>query len=130
MLSSKGIVALALLALGAAAAPAALAADGCDAEVRATPRPDQTTDEAVTKVFAVVVSTRETCAEVVVDFTATEQLFNGEDITITRRGSRKITSPDSAQRVELRIARDSKLVDSKFEVVRCTPCLTTQGGYR
>jgi hypothetical protein len=105
-------------------APFAHAATECKAEVRATVRPDQASDEAVTKVFAVEVDTRESCAKVYVDAVFTERLFTGEEITSTRRGSRKVTNHTSTHKVNYRIARDSTLTDWKFKVYRCVVCGT------
>ena len=112
---------IALLGALLAAAPAG-AADACKAEVHPTARPDLVTDEAVTKVFAVEVRTEEACAEVAVDLTVTERLFNGEEITTTVRGRRKVDNHTVAYRVNHRIARDSTLVDWKFTVARCEVC--------
>lgn len=102
--------------------PAAGAADTCRAEVRATPGVDQTTDEALIKVFRVEASADAPCAEVTVDFVATEQLFNGEEIEVTRRGSRKVQNQAITYKADLRIARDSTLQDWEFKVAKCVPC--------
>lgn len=105
-------------------APSALAATECTAEVQATPGSDQITDEAITKVYGVSVTTSESCAKVYVDVVVTERLFNGEEITSTRRGWRKVTNQNSTYKVNYRIARDSTLVDAKFKVARCVVCGT------
>lgn len=104
---------------------AALAADPCTAEVRATERTDDTRDESVGKVFAVEIETREDCAVVYVDFSTTERLSNGEEITVRRRGSRKVSSASSTTyKVTYRVAPGSELLDTEFEVARCIPCGT------
>jgi len=103
---------------------AAQAATECKAEVRATPRSDQISDEAITKVFAVEVDTQEACAKVYVDVVVTERLFDGEEITSTRRGSRKVTNHTSTHKVNYRIARDNTLTDWQFKVSRCVVCGT------
>ena len=104
-------------------APSARATE-CTADVRSTPGVDQITDEVVTKVFLVEVDTQEACATVYVDATITERLFDGEEITSTRRGSRKVSNHASTQKVNLRIARDSTLVSTSFKVARCVVCGT------
>ena len=114
----------ALLAMIPVLAPAAHAATECKAEVRATARSDQSSDEAITKVWAVEVDTQESCAKVYVDAVFTERLFTGEEITSTRRGSRKVTNHVSTHKVNYRIARDSTLTDFKFKVYRCVVCGT------
>jgi hypothetical protein len=111
----------ALVAAVSLLAPSAQAA-GCTAQVRATPRADQISDEAVTKVWAVEVDTQESCAKVYVDAVVTERLFNGEVITSTRRGWRKVSNHTSTYKVNYRIAKDSTLTDSKFNVSKCVPC--------
>jgi len=118
------VQAFALAAAIPALAPAALAATECKAEVRATPRSDQISDEAVTKVWAVEVDTQESCAIVYVDAVVTERLFNGEVITSTRRGSRKVSNHTSTHKVNYRIARDSTLTEATFKVARCVVCGT------
>jgi hypothetical protein len=107
--------ALPLVALPAGAA-------GCDAQVRATARADQSTDEAIIKVWAVEVDTQESCAKVWVDATVTERLFNGEVITSTRRGYRKVSNHVSTYKVNYRIDKDTTLTDWTFKVASCTPC--------
>jgi hypothetical protein len=115
---------IALVASISALAPSAGAATECKAEVRATVRPDQTSDEAITKVFAVEVDTQESCAKVYVDLVVTERLFTGEEITSTHRGSRKVSNHTSTYKVNYRIARDSTLTAWKFNVHRCAVCGT------
>ena len=124
MRRTRTLPAYTLLALGAALAPAARAAVECQADVRATVKSDQVTDEAIIKVFAVEIDTREDCAKVYVDFIVTERLFNGEEITSTRRGWRKVSNQAVTYRGEYRIARDTTLVDWKFKVARCVVCGT------
>ena len=97
-------------------------AAGCTAQVRATAKSDQITDEAIIKVWAVEVDTQEACAKVYVDAVVTERLFNGEVITSTRRGWRKVSNHTSTYKVNYRIAKDSKLTDWKFNVTSCVPC--------
>jgi hypothetical protein len=95
------------------------------AEVRATERTDDTRDESVGKVFAVEIETREDCAVVYVDFVATERLSNGEEIKVTRRGSRKVSSANTTTyKATYRMAPGSELLNTEFKVARCTPCGT------
>jgi hypothetical protein len=115
---------LVAMAAIAAAAPSPRAATECKAEVRATEKSDEVTDEAITKVFAVEVDTDVDCAKVYVDFTVTERLFNGEEITSKHRGWRKISSDGTQYKADYRIARDSTVQDWKFEVARCVVCGT------
>ena len=100
---------------------AAAAPDSCTADVHATERTDDVRDESVGKVFAVQIDTRESCAYVDVDFTATERLSNGEEIKVRRRGSRKV-KPGTAYKVSYRVAPGAELVDTEFKVARCVPC--------
>ena len=100
----------------AAAAPAT-----CTADVHATERTDDARDESVGKVFAVQIDTRESCAVVDVDFTATERLSDGEEIKVRRRGSRKV-KPGTTYKVTYRVAPGSTLLDTEFKVARCVPC--------
>jgi len=100
----------------AAAAPAT-----CTADVHATERTDDARDESVGKVFAVQIDTRESCAMVDVDFTATERLSDGEEIKVRQRGSRKV-KPGTTYKVSYRVAPGSELLDTDFKVVRCVPC--------
>ena len=116
--------ALAVVAAVSALAPPVRAADECKAEVRATPRSDQESNETVTKVFAVEVDTQESCLKVYVDFIVTERLFNGEEITSTHRGWRKVSNHTITYKVSYPIARDSTIVDWKFVVARCAACGT------
>jgi hypothetical protein len=97
-------------------------AASCTAQVRATAKSDQITDEAIIKVWAVEVDTQESCAKVYVDAVLTERLFDGEVITSTRRGWRKVSNHTSTYKVNYRIAKDSKLTDWKFNVTSCVPC--------
>jgi hypothetical protein len=115
---------VALVAAIPVLAPYARAATTCQAEVRATAKSDQISDEAITKVWAVEIDTQESCAIVYVDAVVTERLFDGEEITSTRRGSRKVSNHTSTHKVNYRIARDSKLTDAKFTVARCVVCGT------
>ncbi|HEX6850800.1 MAG TPA: hypothetical protein VF139_05275 [Candidatus Polarisedimenticolaceae bacterium] len=119
--SFPAVVALAAIAT---AAPSSWAATECKAEVRATEKTDQVTDEAITKVYAVEVDTDVDCAKVYVDFTVTERLFNGEEITSKHRGWRKVSSEGTLYRADYRIAKDSTIKDWKFEVFRCVVCGT------
>ena len=114
---------LALAAAIPCLAPSAQAS-GCTAQVRATPRADQISDEAITKVWAVEVDTQASCAKVYVDVVVTERLFDGEVITSTRRGWRKVSNHTSTHKVNYRIARDSTLTDWKFNVASCVVCGT------
>jgi len=114
--------------LAVAAAIPALApttqAKECQANVRATAKSDQVTDEAIIKVWAVEADTQEDCAKVYADLITTERLFNGEEITSTHRGWRKVDSHTSTYKVNYRIDRDSTLVDWKFKVAKCVVCGT------
>lgn len=113
-----------ILVAAALLAPAVPAkAAECSADVRADLARDQSMDNSIEKVFAVEIDTREDCAVVYVDFVATERLFNGEEITVTRRGSRKVTT-HTTYKVDYRIDRDSTLVDWQFKVARCVVCGT------
>ena len=113
----------ALVAAIPALAPSTRAKD-CQADVRPTAKSDQVTDEAIIKVWAVEADTQEDCAKVYVDLTTTERLFNGEEITTTHRGWRKVDSHTGTYKVNYRIARDSTLTDWKFKVARCVVCGT------
>lgn len=116
--------ALALVLAIAASGRHAVAATECTADVRVTPKSDQITDEAIIKVFAVEVDTAVTCAKVTVDVVLTERLFNGEEITVTRRGWRKVSGSGITFKVNHRMAKDSTLKDWKFSVVSCVECGT------
>jgi len=107
--------------IGALAPPVISAAD-CTADIRATPRADQESNEAITKVWAVEVDTQEACAKVYGDLIVTERLFDGEEITSTHRGWRKVSNHTSTYKVNYRIAKDTTLIDWKFKVARCVPC--------
>jgi hypothetical protein len=120
---SRIVPTLALLVAIPMLAPSARAA-GCTAQVRATAKSDQITDEAIIKVWAVEVDTQESCAKVYVDAVVTERLFNGEVITSTRRGWRKVSNHTSTYKVNYRIAKDSTLTDWKFNVSSCVVCGT------
>jgi hypothetical protein len=124
MRSLRVVPALAFGLVASLVGPTAEAATDCKAEVRTRPGTDQVSDESVTKVFAVEIDTQEQCAKVYVDVVVTERLFNGEEITSTRRGSRKVTNHVSTHKVNFKIARDSTLVSSTFKVARCVVCGT------
>jgi len=115
------VPAVVLLAVASMLAPSVSAAE-CQAEIRATPRTDQESNEAFTKVWAVEIDTQADCATVYGDLVVTERLFNGEEITSTHRGLRKVTNHNSTYKVNYRIAKDSTLTDWKFKVSRCVPC--------
>ena len=108
----------------AALVSSARAATACKADVRATAKSDMVSDVAITKVFAVDVDTHEACAKVDVDLVVKERLFDGEEISSTRRLSFKASNQTSTHKVNHRIARDSTLVDWKFNVSRCVVCGT------
>jgi hypothetical protein len=103
--------------------PSVRAATECKADVRARLTREEVRDSIAEKTFAVEIDTKEACATVYVDFTATERLFDGEEITVTKRGYRKVTGP-STYKADHRIARDSELLDWKFSVARCVVCGT------
>jgi hypothetical protein len=119
---TRTAIACALVALPALA-PCARAAP-CTANVHARVASDQTTSTSSIKVFAVDVDTDADCAKVYVDATVTERLFNGEEITSTKRGSRKVSAKSTTFKVNLRIAPDSTLTDWKFQVASCVVCGT------
>lgn len=125
MRASRTFPILAALGVGLAlAAPAARAADACEAQLNPKEATDQVTDEAITKVYAVEVSTNVDCAKVYVDFVVTERLFNGEEITSKHRGWRKISTDGTIYKANYRIAKDTTITDWKFQVVRCVVCGT------
>ena len=114
-----------LVTSGLSTAPAFAQGTSCDATVRATPGEDQIQDKFVYKVFGVEISTPEACAKVYVDLVTTERLFDGEEITTTSRGYRKV-STHTTYAVKYQIARDSTLTDWKFTVNRCVICGTEE----
>ena len=116
-------VLLACAAAAALAVPAARAAT-CKAEVRAQEKTDLVTDEAITKVYAVEAETDVDCAKVYVDFVVTERLFNGETITSTHRGWRKVSAPATTYKANYRIDKDTTITDWSFKVVKCVVCGT------
>jgi len=115
-------VVLALTAI-AVLAPVSPSARECGAEVRARLARDEIRAEVRAMTFMVDVDTREDCAKVYVDFTSTERLFDGEEITTTRRGWRKVTT-STTYKVDYEFARDSTITDWKFQVARCVVCGT------
>lgn len=124
MFSTRHVFPGALVAAAIAIlAPSVPAAVECSADVRATLARDNVLSDVVEKVFAVEIDTKVDCAKVYVDLTVTEQLFNGEEITTTSRGWRKVTT-HSTYKVNHRIAKDSTLSDWKFQVARCVVCGT------
>jgi hypothetical protein len=112
---------LALVAAIPLLTPSAQSAE-CTARIRATAKSDQISDKAITKVWAVEVDTQESCAKVNADLVVTERLFDGEVITSTHRGYRKVSNHTSTYKVNYRIAKDSTLTDWKFNVTSCVPC--------
>ena len=116
--------ALAAVVVISAPVSSARAATACKADVRATAKSDMVSDVAITKVFAVEVDTQEACAKVDVDLVVKERLFDGEEISSTRRLSFKASNQASTHKVNHLIARDSTLVDWKFKVSRCVVCGT------
>jgi hypothetical protein len=121
---SRHAIVFVLVAAGLAAeAPSAPAATECRADVRARLAREEIRDQVKDIVFTVEIDTKETCAKVYVDFTATERLFDGEEITTTHRGWRKVTGPVTYG-ASHHVARDSDLVDWKFSVSRCVVCGT------
>src|SRR5262245_1912862 len=119
MKSYRFVTALSLIVMAVAAVPSIRAEQTCSASVRAIPRADQITDEAIIKVWAVEVDTHEACAKVYVDAVMTERLFNGEEIKSTRRGWRKVSNHTSTYKVNYRIEKDSTLVSSEFKLSKC-----------
>jgi len=99
-------------------------AASCQANVRATAKSDQVTDEAIIKVWAVEADTQEQCAKVYVDLITTERLFDGEEITSTHRGWRKVDSQHGTYKVNYRIAKDSTLTNWEFKLAKCVVCGT------
>ena len=121
---SRQAIVFVLSAVGMATqAPSVPAATECSADVRARLSREETRDEVKETTFAVELDTKEACAKVYVDFTSTERLFTGEEITTTQRGWRRTTGPVT-YKVSHRIARDSDLVNWKFSVSRCVVCGT------
>jgi hypothetical protein len=119
------IFAGAAMAAVAASAPPAHAATPCTATVHATAKSDQTLSNQTVKVWAVQADTTEACAKVYVDLKVTERLFDGEEITSTHRGFRKVTGGISTTyKVDYKIARDTTLTDWSFTVVSCVVCGT------
>jgi hypothetical protein len=100
------------------------AAVDCRGDVRAEFRRDEFSDQYVDKIFLVEVSSSEPCAKVYFDLVTTERLFNGEEITATRRDWRKSTAEVKASPVKYRMARDSQLVKWEVKMVRCVVCGT------
>jgi hypothetical protein len=124
MRRSRQVIGCVLLVVGVTAlAPSISAATECGADVRARLTREETRDEVKETTFAVEIDTREACAKVYVDFTSTERLFNGEEVTTTRRGWRKV-STSTTYGVSYRIAKDSDLVTWKFSVAKCVVCGT------
>ncbi len=122
-LSRQGITLVVLAAGLGVQGPSSPAATDCSADVRARQTRQEMRDEVKATTFAVEIDTKEACAKVYVDFTSTERLFDGEEITTTRRGWRKV-STSTTYGVTYDIARDSDLLSWKFSVARCTPCGT------
>ena len=116
----RGVLAAAAIA---ALAPNFVSAKDCSAEVRARLTRDEVREEVRAMTFMVDVDTREDCAKVYVDFTSTERLFDGEEITTTRRGWRKATG-SITYKVDYPFAKDSTVVDWKFKVASCVVCGT------
>jgi hypothetical protein len=116
----------ALTVAAAAGTFKALAAPiGCEAEVRGEFRRDQLYDDYIDKYFLINVTSPADCAKVYFDFITTEQLFNGETITSTRREWRKTTAePSKASALKYRIARDSTLVKWEVKLADCVLCGT------
>jgi hypothetical protein len=113
-----GVAALAMTAVSARAATP------CTATVHARPAQDQVTSDSLIKVWAVDVDTQVDCAKVYVDGTVTERLFDGEEITVTRRGWRKVSTLTETYKVNYTIAKDSTLTDWNFKVAKCVVCGT------
>lgn len=106
-----------------APAPHARAAEGCTAEVRAAARPDEIAADHIKKLFKIEIDSRQDCAKVYIDATFTERLFNGEEITLTKRDWQKVSGGlTTTYRYEHRIAPDSTLVSFDFKVSRCVLC--------
>jgi len=124
-LFGKIVVGAAVAGVLVLAPSARAAATPCQADVRATAMSDQPTSNRVLKVWAVEIDTEAACAKVYVDLTLTETLFNGEEITSTRRGWRTVNAGTTATyKVNYPIASDSSVTDWKFKVARCVVCGT------
>ena len=119
-LSLAGTTMVAVMTL----APVTRAETACTAAVRATPGQDQITSETKIKVWGVNLDTQVGCAKVYFDLTVTEQLFDGEEITVTNRTWRKSSTLGETFKVNHTIARDSTLTDWKFKFVKCVVCGT------
>lgn len=115
------MVAAGTMIAGLAATPAVAAGTSCTATVRATQETDEVHDKYVYKVFSVEISTSESCAKVYVDLVTTERLFDGEEITTTSRGFRKV-SAHTTYKVKHQIAKDSSLLKWEFKVHSCLVC--------
>jgi len=97
----------------------------CEADVRGEFRRDQLYDDYIDKYFVITVTSPADCAKVYFDFITTERLFNGEEITSTRREWRKSTAePSKASPLKYRIARDSTLVKWEVKLAGCVLCGT------
>jgi hypothetical protein len=116
---------VALVLAGVASSGAYAAPIACEADVRGEFRRDQLYDDYIDKYFVINVTSPADCAKVYFDFITTERLFNGEEITSTRREWRKSTAePSKASPLKFRIARDSTLVKWEVKLADCVLCGT------
>ena len=124
-LRDRLVPAAALLMLLAGAVTAASAAVPCQGTVRGTPGSDKRYTDHLEKVFRVEMTSSAACGLVYVDFVTTESLFNGEQITTTRREWRKVSgSASTVYAFTFPMALDSNLVNWEFKFNRCVVCGT------
>ncbi len=124
-LRARLVLAAALVMLLAGAVTAASAAVPCNATVQGTPGTDKRYTDHLDKVFRVEITSSADCGLVYVDLVTTESLFNGEQITTTRRDWRKVSgSASTVYMFTFPMALDSNLVNWQFKVNRCVVCGT------
>jgi len=100
-----------------------LAAVECRATVRGEYRGKETLGDIVEHTFLVDISSDADCGKVYFDLVITERLFNGEEITLTKRDWRKANRGGTvAYKVTHRTAKDSDLVRWEFKAARCVVC--------
>lgn len=106
--------------------PAVLhAAVECRGTVRGEYRGEETRGDVVEHTFLVDISSDADCGKVYFDLVITERLFNGEQITLTKREWRKVSrGVTTAYKVTHRTAKDSDLVRWEFKPSRCVVCGT------
>jgi hypothetical protein len=101
------------------------AAVECRGTVRGEYRGKETRGDVVEHTFLADISSDAECGKVYFDLVVTERLFNGEEITLTRRDWRKTNrGVTSAYKISHRTAKDSDLVRWEFRVNTCVVCGT------